>query len=252
MRNYKHQNLWQGCVGAWCPSQDRSRSTLVTDFSGFGRHLTMTNMDPGTDWVASNGDIALDFDGTNDYVTGVPASLFQSKTTISIALWFKKFSTGTAITCGSQSLALGAMDIQIWSDGNIYISPTVSTAYGSIGFNDTLWHHLVAVYDGTGSTNADRLKLYLDGLAKTLSFTGTIASSMNASAAAWDIGRDASASSRGLIDDVRIYSRALTSHAAKLLATRRGIAYEVIRSRRAMHRASTSSSGRTMLVGCGL
>ncbi len=87
MRTYKYQNLWHGCVGAWCPSIDNSRSSVLTDFSPRKNHGTLTNMDPGTDWVASESKIALDFDATNDYVvlTQVPVTGPE----FSLSCWFK-------------------------------------------------------------------------------------------------------------------------------------------------------------------
>ena len=56
-----YPELWRGCVGAWCPSLGPTGLTL-RDWSGFGNHGTLTNMDPGTDWVLSGGRYALDFD----------------------------------------------------------------------------------------------------------------------------------------------------------------------------------------------
>jgi hypothetical protein len=47
-------------------------------------------------------------------------------------------------------------------------------ADGEFAHSDTLWHTLTGVFDGTQTGNAARLKIYLDGVPQTLSFTGTI------------------------------------------------------------------------------
>ena len=59
--------LWDGVIGAWCPSLGPTGSRFH-DFSRYGNWGTLTNMDPPTDWVVDGGQYSLDFDNTNDYV----------------------------------------------------------------------------------------------------------------------------------------------------------------------------------------
>lgn len=78
------------------------------------------------------------------------------------------------------------------------------------------WTHVAVVYDGGGATNADRLKVFIDGTPVTLTFSGTIAATLFSSASdAWHFGwRDdspAGFSFAGRLDDERMYSRALTA-----------------------------------------
>ena len=96
---YQYPNLWQGCVGAWCPSVDRSRSTLLTDFSGRGNNGLLTGMDPGTDWVASNDKIALDFNmaETNRVVTTFNSTKLYDLSRVTISVWFRARSSGEAL-----------------------------------------------------------------------------------------------------------------------------------------------------------
>ena len=75
------------------------------------------------------------------------------------------------------------------------------------------WYHVAFVYDGDGATNPDRLKIYVDGEEKTLSFMGTIPSLLQNSSASVKIGKFGGTLDRyfnGTIDDVRIYNRALS------------------------------------------
>ena len=65
----EYPELWQGLVGAWSPCLSPPGGTVLRELSGKGNHGTLTLMDPATDWVLSQGKGALDFDGSNDYVT---------------------------------------------------------------------------------------------------------------------------------------------------------------------------------------
>jgi len=78
---------------------------------------------------------------------------------------------------------------------------------------DGRWHHVAAVLHDDGSPTLDEVKLYIDGIAQPVTFTGS-----QAIETAFDtdvlIGAFDSAGTRafffsGLIDDVRIYDRAL-------------------------------------------
>ena len=51
------------------------------------------------------------------------------------------------------------------------------------------WYHVVFVYDGTQTGNANRAKVYLNAAQETLTFSGTIAASLLNSAAALRFGR---------------------------------------------------------------
>ena len=84
---------------------------------------------------------------------------------------------------------------------------------GNINVSDiTLgqWNHIAIVYDGSQATNADRLKIYVDGSPKTVSFTGTIPSSLSdLSAYPFSIGDDPNDTYhvfRGTLDEVGIIS----------------------------------------------
>ena len=63
-----YPELWSGCVGAWAPCLGPT-GTRLHDLSRYRNWGTLTNMDAATDWVVSGGRYALDFDGSNDYVS---------------------------------------------------------------------------------------------------------------------------------------------------------------------------------------
>lgn len=59
--------LWRGLVGAWVPRLGPT-GLILHDISPYKNHGTLTSMDPGTDWIVSEGRLVLDFDGTNDEI----------------------------------------------------------------------------------------------------------------------------------------------------------------------------------------
>lgn len=77
--------------------------------------------------------------------------------------------------------------------------------------------HIGFVYDGTGATNADRLQVYKNGLQEAGVFTGVIPANLNATAEFVNVSRPMINDPMfgqpfdGLIDDVRIYNRALSA-----------------------------------------
>ena len=58
--------MWNGLIGAWTGLQGGG-GTLY-DLSGLDNHGTLTNMDPATDWVATEKGWGLDFDGDDDHI----------------------------------------------------------------------------------------------------------------------------------------------------------------------------------------
>ena len=50
-----------------------------------------------------------------------------------------------------------------------------SDRFGSVAVDLTDgWHHVAMAYDGAGSTNADKLKVYVDGVEQSLTYSGTL------------------------------------------------------------------------------
>ena len=70
------------------------------------------------------------------------------------------------------------------------------------------WFHAVFVFDGSGGTNADRAKIYVNGLQRSLTFSANPipATTADFTGVDFDIGRsEGSAGMLGLIDDLRLY-----------------------------------------------
>ena len=85
---------------------------------------------------------------------------------------------------------------------------------GSVSLSGNLsvgqWYNISAVFDGTQSTNETRLKLYINGVQKTLSFGATTVPSTTGGTLSASIGQNAGASHIGYFDEPLISSEAYT------------------------------------------
>jgi hypothetical protein len=195
----------QGLVAGY--AFDEGTGTVSADLSGSGNTATLN----GASWTAGKYGKGLAFNGTTSFVTAGVAGLPAVNQPKTISLW---------VYWPNKSSALQA----IMALANPSLKSSVhyglkNTQVGVMGYGDTwmlmgrlpsvkAWHHFGYVFDGTQN------RLYLDG--KLIS-TSTI---IPAAAAVTDfqIGRWVGGSEyfAGSIDDVRIYSRALTVDELKL------------------------------------
>lgn len=161
-------------------------------------------------WATGVEGSALSFNGTDSVsvgnVTGING---QSKVTLSA--WMKRSAIGQKVLVGKQANNHD-LSLELWSDGQLYFQVSNgSEAYGGMSLNDTNWHHIVLVFDGAATGNTNRLKGYVDGTQRTLQFSGTVPATTTNNTTPFRIGRVANSYSSGLIDDVWLYSRALST-----------------------------------------
>ena len=218
-----YPELWRGCVGAWAPCLGPTGLRLH-DLSRYRNWGTLTNMDAATDWVVSGGRYALDLDGENDRVTARPIT--YQRLTLTSCCWVKPNSVS-----GVQMLVThyGAEGNRAWylalinNAVRILVSPDGTTIpFGQGGTVSTEWTHLACVVTPT------QFLIYVNGIPVTTTLTGTFPSQIfNSTADLMIGGREAiDMPFNGLVDDVLLYNRVLSPAEHRLLATRRGIAYE--------------------------
>jgi predicted esterase len=73
------------------------------------------------------------------------------------------------------------------------------------------WYHVAAVFDGTQTGNANRMKIYINGVSQTLSFTGTIPAITSGSTPSCIFAGEPSAYRLTEIDEVRAWNTALSA-----------------------------------------
>ncbi len=215
-QKYFPQDWTSGLVGYW--SFDGPKliiNATATDSSVYGNNGTL-----GSTTVADAGDPtpiagisgqALSFDGVNDRVS-VATSTSLNINEITIEAWVNPRLLGTQmgivgryVGSGNYSYVLDKtatnyFRLRVWdADGNVHEADGVTATIDN-------WYHVVGVYSSSG------IKFYTNGISGINSTgTSTIRQSTNpigigsSSGSSWTLGFN------GLIDEVRIYNRALSA-----------------------------------------
>ena len=154
---------------------------------------------------------ALEFEGSNDYVNTGSNISWSSNQTKTASLWFKTLSNDQTLI--DQDSTAGSADAIY-----LYIDPTnhLESWLNATGFdfggslNDGKWHNIVWTYNGSTET------AYLDG--SQLGSLNTEAAPASSGKTLF-IGQNRANVERfnGLIDEVRIYNRALSADEVKKL-----------------------------------
>ncbi len=171
---------------------------------------------------------AVRFDGVNDYVDGGNPDLTGDEMTL--AAWFNADSLSN---CGASDCRIASKADGTATDDHYFMLSTISsggdvvlrfrlrldsdteTIVGGPGLVAGQWYHAAGTFDGA------TMRLYLDGVeVANLAAGGPIDS--DSSVPFWIGGNPPSSSSRpwnGLVDEVRLYDRALTAGEILDLAT---------------------------------
>jgi len=186
---------------------DEGSGTVVRDASGNGHDGAVH----GATFVQLTEGYALDFDGQDDYVEIPDAPDLRLTETLSVEAWVnaRANSTGTIVAKNGsstyrQNYRLGLEENAIVF-GLVEHPGTEKTGRGT-GIDRDKWYHLVGVYDGAG------VRIYING-ARTGSkdmapfIIGTMDQSLYVGVNFYANGLHGHFT--GLIDDVRIYNRAL-------------------------------------------
>jgi len=256
---YEHSRLWDGVVGAWCPSLGPTGSRLY-DHSRANNWGTLTSMDNATDWVVSGSQYALDFDGSNDYVTIPDSRAFFSGQQISVSCWVERNAAGVYAELVNKFNGTAAANedgyLLRWDNTNkpgftVANSGSYGQFFATNANTSTDWNHVAAVHQ-FGSTS--KTALYVNGLAIAASWTsgGTQVPDNDATNYAINLAaqRYAGASYNllaGQLDDVQIRSRIMTPDEVRdLYLLGRGGIYE--RRRRSRRRAIEQAGFRAYWV----
>ena len=223
-----YASLKQGLVGCWIPSISGNGLTLP-DLSQYGNHGALTNMD-ASDWVSSGSGRALDFEPSDDRVLITDTRQWH-KSDFSFTCWayFRGAGTsnyGTVISKDSGPsmtwffLSRDAYSYSGKLSANFYDganNPSVqSLSVLSLG----RWYHLACAVEG------NTCSLYVNGIFEN---SGSISSWTrptinNFTLGYWQVGNQ-QRSMDGLLDDAKLYNRALTPSEIRLLASDRGVGF---------------------------
>jgi hypothetical protein len=181
---------------------DEGSGTIAYDSAGTNNG----NLIDGPIWTTGRIDGGLSFDGTNDYVNcGSGTSNYDN---ITVSVWMKTSTTGVLVSNRYNSSSYGTW--YTFSSTGIELGGNSSgVGYMNVTFNtptlDGLWNHVVYAKNGTSHA------IYVNG-SLDQSFTSSADISWNVPLY---IGRKWTKSYNscfnGIIDDVRIYNRGLSS-----------------------------------------
>jgi N-acetylneuraminic acid mutarotase len=200
--------LPNGLVGWW--KFDEGSGTVAYDSSGNGNHGNLKN---GATWTTGKIEGALSFDGVNDYVdlTSTTVSANESDPR-SVFLWVKTSSSSARTIFSSGSpFNSASFNLRNSNAGIVGIMGYSNDFYPSSGnqYNDNVWHLIGITYDFL-----KELKTYVDGNLDN-NISGMVFNTFGENNF---IGarRDNSSVAvtgffNGLIDDLRIYDRALSA-----------------------------------------
>jgi hypothetical protein len=206
---------------AWWKFDDSNTSTIASDSSGNGNTGNLIN---NPTWTPGKVAGALSFNGTNQYVS-VPdsASLRPGTGDFTVMAWVKTNVVNSAYhqilekgnnTCPNYQLFLDASNKLRF----VYFGPTCtpsSSIKSSTLPQSNTWYHVAAVTSRTGNTT-----LYVNGIAESTAAgnTSNLHTTQPLFIGAENSGGNPGNSWNGLIDDVRIYNRALFASEVQVIA----------------------------------
>ncbi len=194
-----------GLVGWW--KLDETSGLTAADSSANGNDGTLTNM-AGTEWTTGMVDGALEFDGDDDFIS--IGTIDPDSITVSAWVTTETPTTKADIVNNQQD---------VWSLRN-YHSPTFSgptftvlsgsyaAAYDTTTLTQGVSYHIVGTYDG------ENVRIYVNGEEGDNSPNTALSGDLDTVTGDVYIGVHADGASNpynGIIDDVRIYNRALSA-----------------------------------------
>ena len=181
---------------------DEGSGNNVLDWSGHGNHGQLRG---GPQWVSGYDGIALELDGSDDYVNfSNPSDLPSGTSARSMCGWGRtdtvsggwRWLAAYGSPGTSQAMFIGINGVDLYGGG--YGDDVFQSNFWEVG----VWHHICLTYDGTTA------RLYADGINVAtetknwdlVSSRAHIGRQVNDLIEFWD----------GAVDDVRIYDKVLT------------------------------------------
>ncbi len=199
-------SLSSGLVGYWPFDGNKINwaTGVVNDASGQGNTGTMVSMSTTSSPIAGKVGQAINLKASGQYITG---SVSTPATTYSVSAWVRYQGT-TPISAIKVAVSYGSGSVPtIWMgyalDGSLAVSNSSTDIKSSTVSNSKTWHHLVASVQGSTMT------AYADGVSiGTASMTSRSANTLVVGDYVGSIG---SFPFTGMVDDVRVYNRALSA-----------------------------------------
>jgi subtilisin-like proprotein convertase family protein len=211
-----------GLEGYW--KLDEGVGTTTADASGNGNTATLYGPAWSSDVPYPSNPASLSFNGTTGYVS-IPKPQALQLTTSTTTAWVKADTNVTVHrilfsdeTSGGGSNSAGYACFLLSTSGILRCDikhGATTSLFSETALNDNTWHHVaLAINNGTGTAT-----IYVDGAAKATTTGVTLSPSPNPLILGQLDSLQYSNPFLGLLDDLRIYNRALTSAEIATLAT---------------------------------
>lgn len=248
---YAHADITTGLVHEWTMNQtsgttvsDSGSNPISMDWSANTYSACLTNMGWTTGNIFAN---SMYYDATDcgahdmEVVPSANISELDSTQNFTLSMWINPSSEGAGVPNGfsmffkNQASFDGTHDLLLYSSpsgggnsGNIQMQVDNGVDGGCYftdpNFYGGTWKQIIVIYDGTQSTNATRMVMYENGVKQTLSCEYTVPSSSANYGSARQSGTTdygyfggGQFNYSGLMEDVRIYNRSLSSSDATQL-----------------------------------
>ena len=210
-------DLTRGLLGRW--TFDEGKGAIAGDVSGRDNHGKIMG---GAKWAKGKIGGALEFDGSDDFVSIPNEGAFDITDGVTVSAWIRVESFTKPwqafVTKGDRAWRLHRANETkgVGFACSDLSRQEVGDLLGKADIADSQWHHVAGVLDG------DKALIFVDGVKDT-----SAASSPKISVNDYPvlIGANAQRAGRlfhGLIDDVRIYDRALSADELRVLANEGG------------------------------
>jgi len=161
---------------------------------------------------------SLDFDGTGNYIDCGTISSIPSATELSVSFWANTNSTSQNQVVFGDNSSTPIFSFEYWGSNNRMYFEYGSNLYAYLTLTSVVtagsWHNVVLVYNASGASDTDKIKIYVDGVDKSssMSYNGTIPSSLSASIGDFWIGNGQNYNQpfNGKLDEVAIFNKELT------------------------------------------
>ena len=206
----------KGLIGYW--KLDDGAGSYANDASGNGNKGTLVG---SPTWVNGKIGKALSFNGSSQYIDLGNSVGTKLSGDFTASAWIKTSSAGSVtisdiftIRQNNSGANAGGIDLLLYTNtygGKVIVQAddggTTGYRVGTRNLRDGQWHHILGVRSGS------TINVYVDGMLDNSSDNVTVSGNISSTFEA-TIGGETVHSSNdftGLIDDVRIYNRALSS-----------------------------------------
>ena len=202
---------------------DLSASTIAAHVVTYTVGGVSSNFNLSVTAVPFSNVYSMAFDGVDDYIDCGNISALNGVTEATWMGWFNRSGTSSYYLFGTWGTTSGEKQFVPLQNGgvtgSIVVYMATSTGVQKTMFKHTYnvtatignWHHYAFVYNEAESSNADKIKVYMDGV--ELANTLVPLTSLNSSTANFEIGKLGGYSTNefnGNIDEVAVFTSALS------------------------------------------